>query len=415
MNQFAPFVDQIGRFSPLDVLLAEVAVRVQLTPTEYFAAVNHYKVMGEWIDRSGSPLHGRVEEFYGQGGFSTGSTVSSHDDKSDFDLDAIAQISWPRSTDPEAALATLHEAIVGEPGSRYHEKAERKTRCTQIQYDGMHLDVTPSILLGEFLPKTSFIFHSKPSDPTVAKRALLANPFGLAGWFNARTVFDEAFGRFFEGRSLDYDRRRLTLMRADATPVPMQLPIYRKSRQVVCLQLIKRWRNIVYDRRHNGLRLPPSVLLTYYVGLHAGASRSLTDELIYQVDCIIAKLAAAAASANGLVDECNPTCEGDRLTDRWPGDHRNQQIFIDELREFSIDLKRLKVGVSITEMRSILERLFGEKPAGDSVATFTKRYADDNAAGNGLYLPATGGVPALGSLAAPSVARAMPKSTPFGD
>ena len=158
MNDLTPFLQKIAGFSPLDVLLADVAIRIQLTPTEYLTAIAHYEVMGEWIDRPESPLRGLVDEFYPQGGFSTGSTIASHDDNSDYDLDAMARINWPRSIDPERALATLHSAIAGELGSRYYDKAERKTRCTQIQYEAMHLDVTPSVLLTEQLPKTSLIF-----------------------------------------------------------------------------------------------------------------------------------------------------------------------------------------------------------------------------------------------------------------
>ena len=108
-------------------------------------------------------------------------------------LDAMVRIRWPRTIAPEVALATQHYAIVGDLGSRYHEKAERKTRCTQIGYDRMHLDVTPSILLPYLPEKTSLIFQSKPSDPSVVQQTLYANPFGLAEWFNARVVVDEAF------------------------------------------------------------------------------------------------------------------------------------------------------------------------------------------------------------------------------
>lgn len=414
MNQLVRFADQIARFSPVDILLADVAVRVQLTPTEYLTAVRHYENMGEWIDRPGSPLRGRVENFYPQGGFSTGSTVSSHDDRSEFDLDAMAQVDWDRNIDPETALSTLHEAIAGDRGSRYHDKSERKTRCTQIQYDGMHLDVTPSILLPEHRAKTSFIFHSKPSDPSVRKETLFANPYGLADWFNGRAIADEAFGQFFERKSLDYDRALLSEMKADTSPVPPHLPAYRKSPQVVCLQLIKRWRNIAYARRHKGLRLPPSVLLTYYVGLHTGGTRSLTDELIHHVDRIIETIGAAEACGL-LIEEYNPRCDQDELTDRWPGDRRNQQVFLGELMNFAADLRRLKNGMPIAEMRKTLERLFGEKPAGDAIAAFTKQYADDNETGKGLYIPGKGAIPALGTLAAPSYARPMPKTTPFGD
>jgi len=319
VNQLAPFIQEIARYRPIDILLADIAVRIQLTPTDYLAAVEHYRVMGEWIDRPESPLHGLVDEFYPQGGFATGSTVAAHSDRSDFDLDAMARIRWPRTIVPEVALATQHYAIVGDLGSRYHEKAERKTRCTQIGYDRMHLDVTPSILLLYLPKKTSLIFHSKPSDPSVAQQTLYANPFGLAEWFNARVVVDEAFARFFEDRSLGHDRLRLALAKADTAVVPVQMPAFRKSRQVICLQLIKRWRNVTYERNHKGKRLPPSVLLTYYIGLHTGTPRSLIDELIFQVEAILA-IVEEAVALQRLVLARNPCCEQDVLTDRWPGE-----------------------------------------------------------------------------------------------
>ncbi|RYG86002.1 MAG: nucleotidyltransferase, partial [Alphaproteobacteria bacterium] len=265
MNQLDPVLQKIARYTTQDVLLADTAASIQLSPTEYITATRHYEVMGEWIDRPSSPLRGKVRELYPQGGFSTGSTIASHDDRSDFDLDAMADIDWAANVDPEYALSTLHDAIAGDKGSRYHEKAERKTRCTQVHYDGMHLDVTPSVLLRFGLPKTSFIFHSKPSDPSVRRETLYANPHGLAEWFNGRVQADTAFGIFFEQRSLDFSKQ-MRVAKADTAPVPEQMPVYRKAKQVIVLQLMKRWRNIAYDRRHGSRRLPPSVLLTYYIG-----------------------------------------------------------------------------------------------------------------------------------------------------
>lgn len=408
-----PILQKIARFSPQDILLADVAIHIQLSPTDYITATRHYEAMADWIDRPDSPLQGRLVEFYPQGGFSTGSTVSGHSNRAEFDLDGMAAIDWSPGVDPEYALATLHESIAAEKGSRYHDKAERKTRCTQVQYVRMHLDITPSVLILSHDPKTSFIFHSKPSDPSVPCQRLVANPYGLAEWFNARTRADAAFGTYFERASLNFAREMVALQ-AETAPVPEQLPAYRKSRQVICLQLIKRWRNIAYDRRHRGLRLPPSVLLTFYVGLNAGAERSLLDELIHHVECITRVIEVAAASGR-LVHEQNPACPGDVLTDRWPGDTSDQLAFLDELRAFSAKLGRLKAGVPLDQMRSILEELFGEEPARDAVAAFSQRHVNDNAAGTGLYIPGRGAVPALGSAAAPSTARAIPRSTPFGD
>jgi hypothetical protein len=111
-----------------------------------------------------SPLHGRVQLLYPQGGFMIGATTARHSTDADFDIDIMAQIDWPANIDPEIALSTLHAAIRGEHGSRYCEKTERKTRCSTVHYAGVHLDLTPAVRLVQREEKTSYIFHSKPSN-----------------------------------------------------------------------------------------------------------------------------------------------------------------------------------------------------------------------------------------------------------
>ena len=184
MNYTDRFLRETASYSVLDVMLADIAVRIQLAPSDYQKAVDHYEAINEWIDREDSVLHGRVQLLYPQGGFMIGATTARHDTETDFDIDVMAQIDWPMNVDPETALSTLDKAIRGEPGSRYYKKAERKTRCSTVHYDGMHLDVTPAVLLPGLAEKISFIFHSKPSDPTVPKQTLYANPFGFGQWFN---------------------------------------------------------------------------------------------------------------------------------------------------------------------------------------------------------------------------------------
>jgi len=209
MNYSDRILRQIAQFSPLDVMLADLAVRVQLSPTDYQKAIEHYHAINEWIDREDSPLHGLVEQFYAQGGFAIGATVARHATDDEFDIDVMAQLTLPGGIDPEAPLYLLDKAIRGERGSRYYDKADRKTRCSTVYYTGMHLDVTPNVRVAQRVEKTTLIFHSKPSDPSESKQTLLANPFGFAHWFLTKTPPDEAFGEFFEKRSLDYDRMRL--------------------------------------------------------------------------------------------------------------------------------------------------------------------------------------------------------------
>jgi hypothetical protein len=415
MNYSDGYLREIASYSVLDVMLADIAVRIQLTPTDYQKAVDHYEAINAWIDREDSPLHGRVQLFYAQGGFMIGATTARHASDADFDIDVMAQITWPANIDPEIALSTTHHAIRGERGSRYYAKVERKTRCSTVHYDGMHLDVTTAVRLVYREERTGCIFHSKPSDPNEPKLTLLANPYGFGQWFLANAPADEAFGLYFEKASLDYDRSRWKILeKADADPVPDQMPVYRKSQAVICLQLIKRWRNLVYDRRHARLRLPPSVLLAYYVAVNANQTRSLADELIHQVECIIAALEAAERSYR-TVREFNPACREDELTDRWPADLSEQRICINELRAFAFQLHRLRDGVPLPEMQKILEDLFGERPAREAVRKYTGQHIDDNNAGKGFHILRSGSIPALGSLAIPAEARPTPRSSPWGD
>ncbi len=413
MNYTDRMLREIASFSPLDVMLADIAVRIQLSPTDYQRAVDHYNTIHNWIEREDSPLFGLVEEFYGQGGFAIGATVARHGTDDEFDIDVMAQLSLPVDVDPETPLALMDDAIRAKPGSRYHDKADRKTRCSTVYYTDMHLDVTPAVRLIGTNEKTSFIFHSKPEDPAEPKMSLFANPFGFAEWFLEMTPPEEAFAAFFEKRSLDYDRM-VFMAKADATPVPEQMPAYRKSRAVIALQLIKRWRNLAFDRRHKKLRQPPSVLLSYYVARNTNRATTLADELIFQVEAMIAAL-VSAEQRRETIREFNPRCPDDELTDRWPCDLHEQRLFIDELSAFAIQLERLRAGLPLAEMQRILEDLFGERPARDAVRKYMDQHVSDNQIGKGLHVPRTGIIPALGSAAAPAIAKAMPKSTPFGD
>ena len=89
---------------PVDVLLADVAIRIQLNRSDYKKAVNRYQVISEWIERNGSPLENRVDLFYPQGSMATGSTIASKLRTDEFDIDIAAQIQFPRDVTAQCAL-----------------------------------------------------------------------------------------------------------------------------------------------------------------------------------------------------------------------------------------------------------------------------------------------------------------------
>ena len=414
--EFQHFVRNIpSNLSPLDVMLAEIALRIQLSPTDDGKAVDRYETVSEWIDRPDSPLHGYVEMTYPQGSMAIGATVARSSERDEHDIDAVAQLGLSRETDPEVALSLLETSIRGERGSRYHDKTIRRTRCVTIEYaDGMHLDVTPAIRLPELHERTSFIFHSKPEDPREPKKRLYANPHGFAEWFTDMTAAsaDAAFAEYFERRSLEEARLRI-MAKGETEPVPDQMPAYRKSRALISLQLIKRFRNMGYERRPN-LRRPPSVLLCKYVADHANQTATLAEEVLHQAAAML-EIFEAVQRVGQFVYEENPTCRADVLTDRWPTSLEDQERFIGDLQELTQKLTRLIEGVPLKEMRTILGDLFGERPARDVVTDYIKRYGRQVQQGSGAYLPGTGQVPAaVVMLGSEPAARRTPSHTFFG-
>ena len=68
-----PMTQVLGKTA--DVLLADVAIRVQLSPTAYDTAVARHEALKRWIERPTSPLYECVEHFYPQGSMATKSTI----------------------------------------------------------------------------------------------------------------------------------------------------------------------------------------------------------------------------------------------------------------------------------------------------------------------------------------------------
>jgi hypothetical protein len=407
-KQFAP----LGVTEPIDVLLADIAISVQLSKTEHDKAVARFETMQDWIDRKASPLHGLVRLMYPQGSMAIGATIARVSDKEEYDVDAIVDLNIPVDADPQVVLDTLFEAIRGEKGSRYYDMTIRHTRCVCVSYeDGMHIDLTPAVLLALKTPRTSTIFHSKPEDPEVEDRRLFANPWGLAEWFKEKTSKDEDFARYFEKRSLAYDGKLMA--RAPAEPVPDQEPAYHKSRALIALQLIKRWRNVLFARRDRSrLRRPPSVLLSKLIAENANRTRTLSEEVEHQAACILARLEYEKSCAN-LIYETNPRCPDDVLTDRWPASRADQDLMIADLRDFVAKMQVLRRGdLSLAQMGKILEGLFGERPAKKVVDEYVTR----SAPGGNRIVPATGRViGAASGLMTPAAARPSAAHNFYGD
>jgi hypothetical protein len=110
-------------------------------------------------------------------------------------------------------------------------------------------------------------------------------------------------------------------------------------------------------------------------------------------------------------------CNDDILTDRWPEDLSDQAVFIRELTDFAVKLRRLRGEVALPEMQQILEDLFGETPARSAVKDHVSRVGQDVRSTGSRFTPGKAAIPAAiaGGVAAPSTVRSAPSHKFFGD
>jgi len=404
MNQLLGRVLPESLLDPLDALLADVAIRIQLSATDYGKAEARNRTINDHLEREGSVLRGRVNLLYPQGSMAIGATIASRLRTDEFDIDAMAELAIPADTPPQVALDLLFRSVRGERGSRYYDMVERRTRCVTIHYaDRMHIDVTPSVLRFGEPARTSILFHHKPQDPHELTYRLLANPWGFAAWFKEQTPLDHAFAAVFAKRAAIWESEVLA-KRADSVPVPAQQGAHEKAKAVIVLQLLKRWRNVQYDRR-NGRR-PPSVMMAKLVADAANHTETLFLELALQAGHM-RRVIGAAHAARQKVHVINPRCEHDVLTDRWPASLDEQELFVRDLDRLIARLEELPTS-DLGRMRGILTELFGENPTGAVFEAYNRQLGESIASGRSMHVPSSSGR----VVAATAVAKARAAPTP---
>jgi hypothetical protein len=357
--------------SVADGLLIDTAQRIQLSPTKYEEARKHFIALCQYIDGPESPLYNLVAECYGGGSFATGTVIASKVSQNQHDVDAVIELKVDPSARPSTILSLLFDAVNGSPGSRYHGKVRRNSRCITVTYDdGVSVDLMPIARLPGAPDKAGHLFHWRSDSAESYHKPV--NPWAFARHFNESVEFDPSFVRAFEARRMLMEG---VVAKAATEPLPEQTPLSEKSPRVVAIQLLKRNRDVRYRDRPG--RKPPSVMLCAFA-LEIGPSGSgLVDELLLLANHMENRL-QREIDGRRQINLVNPAYLPDVFTDRWPENVHVQQIYVNDLRHLQKQLVLLKGDrLTATEMRIILENLFGETAAGYAVERFLEASQKD--------------------------------------
>lgn len=395
------------RFSEaIDALLIGVVVQIELTNRDRRVTERRYALLEEHLHRPSSPLRPYLVEgasrIYPQGSKAIGATIVHGTGDDRFDLDAVVEFPTPATWAPGDVLDRLEEALQGFPDVR---EIERCTRCVQLRFAFMHLDVTPLAPWREPRPeRAGDIFHA-PDDGAAVRSA--SNPYGFAAWFREKVARPPAVfrSRVAEIRGVAGRPDMVTLgyrqVQADAEvdPLPEQDDPPRDAPQVIALKLLKRFLYLRYAERD--AKHPPSVLLSKIAAELPPSPYGLCDQLVSLAAAVRTRVEIGLAN-DGVLDERNPRLEDERFTDRWPSSHHDLQILGGDLEHL---IGRLGAAL-ISEVEGIIEilgDLFGENASNAALTGYNKLV--ERAAGAGRYRPGVGHVAAPAIGLAPASAR----------
>jgi hypothetical protein len=387
-------------------LLLDVVTVIELSDHDREVAENRYRKLKTYLERPSSPLReyllNSTSLIYPQGSMAIGATIISGIDDDRFDVDALIDMKVPAHWSDNEALDQLFIALQGFPGAL---KIVRCTRCVQLQFAFMHMDVTILDPAREPRPeRIGEIFHSPD---TGASYRVPANPYGFSIWFRTTVTYPpQDYLDEVQKRRRAYGVDRLaplsTVEKAEQEKLPPVIPSRVDAQQVHALKLMKRYLYRRYEERR--LKRPPSVYLTKKSATCGYDDSGLTAQLERFAACIKADMDAALAANTGP-DERNPSYEPDRLNDRWPITHSDRKMLADDMADLIKVLQEARTS-EFTEMVAILSDLFGEKVSNRTVENFMKRVDQRSGRrtvraerGTGAIIPAT-------ALAAPAVARA---------
>ena len=354
-----------------NAILEELGSSLDISQTEFDAAVKSYKAVGTQLSKDGSLLQPYHPEILPQGSFLLGTMVKPINKTDDLDIDLVCQL---RGKPAHWTQFSLKQKV----GDQIKENKVYKDllvypdgkRCWTLKYrensdsDKYHMDILPSIVDTGYriILEKAFASAELTQLDNLAIRItdkdrpdynseqnhlnwLKSNPFGYARWFYSRaTLANKSFS-----------------LRESIQPVPkfqtVKLPLQR------VVQILKRHRDMMFTKPTDKDDKPISIIITTL------ASKSYKGEIdiIEALQNIVRTMHEHITEVNGLNGRkvkwiANPVNESENFADKWirhPQRETNFYKWLDQLRK---DIGNITIQ---DNNRYIMESL--EKPFGSDV------------------------------------------------
>lgn len=353
----------------LDALLLGAALQMELSPRDNRVASKRYSLIPEHLQRPSSPVRNIMGAalVYPQGSRAIGATIVHGADDDRFDLDAILEFRTPLGWTPRRVLDELEVAFQGFPDV---QKVERCTRCVQLQFAFMHLDITP--MDPDYAPRDERVGEIYHSPDIGEDKRFRVNPYGFADDFKKKVTMPSLV---FQDHLKDLRTRmqvkdrfvsNVAMSDADIHDLPEPINPIRDAPQVIALKLMKRYLNLRYA--HRDIKRPVSVYLSKIAAEVSLSPFGICAQL-EELTANLSRRITVALEAGTRPEERNPALWEENFNDRWPKYTSEMKTFLADLKHLAAELDRSR-NSSLTDTRKIFDDLFGERVSEKAVQSY---------------------------------------------
>ncbi len=357
-------------------ILESLGENLDITETQFNAAVTSYKSVGSWLSKDDSELARYNPIIKPQGSFILGTMIKPISDDDDLDIDLVCELSKKNASWTQFDL----KKIVGDQ-LKANKKMddlldEEGRRCWTLKYrqqsdnvnEKYHMDILPAITMEGYnvildeaktfsakeVNKLSISITDKESEnyytSTIPENWHKSNPFGYAKWFFSKATLQQS--------------RKMYSLNESVRPVPNfqkeRFPLQR------VVQILKRHRDIFYKDKSEKERKskPISIIITTL------ASRAYQGE-----KDILEALNKVINSMHNYIEDHNPnTGENEKwignpinnlenFADKWKDFPERETHFYDWLDKVKKDIQDIKSQADrgISFINESMNKPFGEK------------------------------------------------------
>ena len=363
-------------------ILNFVGETLDITKSQYDAAVTSYNAVGEYLSSPESNLAPYKPEILPQGSFMLGTMIRPLNEGDELDIDLVCQLTGKQQKWSQYELKkgvgnrlkshAVYKDLLNEPDGR---------RCWTLSYRSSstlsghkyHMDILPAIVDKGYrlILEKAFLAVNEVDDAELAVRItdkeredyyfepnhmlwLKSNPFGYGRWF-----FSKASLGFLKSEVLMESVQPVKTYQKD------KLPLQR------IVQLLKRHRDMMFNGDDDK---PISIIITTLAAQAYNKDPNVTSGLEYIVEHLTDFISERYSTEHGRVIKWieNPINPEENFADKWAETPEKEKNFYDWHNQLKIDLNAFQgsIGKGLNELQKSFSSSFGENIASEAFSKY---------------------------------------------